>query len=306
MARSTRSSARAGHRPAPRDRHDRRPRPPRADDAELLGVADRRSAPRRAAGHHRRARPADRGDRIALPGRSLLRSMSASTWRPDSDGRPMTTAVRRRGRPTRPRRRGRRRIHRDRGRADRWRSSHRRARRLADDARTSRQASSTSTSTAGAATTRWATAAALDGMARALLRRGVTSFLPTAGHGAAAGPRDVRGASSRLAARRARGWRRAARVQPRGPVPGGRSARRPRRGPPARPRGRRVRGARAARRRASARDDRAGARGGGRSHPLVHQPWRGDVARPLGGERRSKPEPATTPARPRRPTCSTR
>ena len=40
--------------------------------------------------------------------------------------------------------------------------------------------SSTSTSTAGAATTRWAIAAALDGMARRLLRRGVTSFLPTA------------------------------------------------------------------------------------------------------------------------------
>ena len=47
-------------------------------------------------------------------------------------------------------------------------------------ARISPRGSWTSTSTAGAATTRWAIAAALDGMARRLLRRGVTSFLPTA------------------------------------------------------------------------------------------------------------------------------
>ena len=43
----------------------------------------------------------------------------------------------------------------------------------------SRPASSTSTSTAGAGTTPWAGRDALDGMARALARRGVTSFLPT-------------------------------------------------------------------------------------------------------------------------------
>ena len=42
------------------------------------------------------------------------------------------------------------------------------------------RASSTSTSTAGVATTRPGTPSALSGMARALLRRGVTSFLPTA------------------------------------------------------------------------------------------------------------------------------
>ena len=61
--------------------------------------------------------------------------------------------------------------------------------------------------------------AALDGMARALLRRGVTSFLPTA----VTAPLDaldrVRRARARLAAGRSGRRRRAARLQPRGSVP---------------------------------------------------------------------------------------
>ena len=82
--------------------------------------------------------------------------------------------------------------------------------------------------------------AALDGMARHLLRRGVTAFLPTA----------VTAPIPTLAAfaERVRDWlpdapgrrRRAARVQPRGPVPRECAAGRPRPDAPARPRGRRA------------------------------------------------------------------
>ena len=53
-------------------------------------------------------------------------------------------------------------------------------------------ASSTSTSTAGAAMTPWATLRALDGMARALLRRGRDGIPPDRGDGSARRPRTIR------------------------------------------------------------------------------------------------------------------
>ena len=69
---------------------------------------------------------------------------------------------------------------------------------------------------------------ALDGMARHLLRRGVTGFLPTAVTAPLPALATFAETGPGVAARRARRRRGAARVQPRGPVP--------RRGPPRRPR----------------------------------------------------------------------
>ena len=161
------------------------------------------------------------------------------------------------------------------------------SRRVGRRAGSSPRASSTSTSTAGAATTRWVAATALDGMARQLLRHGVTSFLPTAVTAPLAAPRRVRRSGPALAAGRARRRRRAARVQPRGPVPRLAPARGAQPGLPPGPR------RRATRRRSSRSldglrliDDRPGAAGRARADPLAPRARRGDVARPLGGDRR--------------------
>ena len=135
-----------------------------AEDARLLGVATRRSAARRAAGDRRRARPSDRGDRVALPGRPLRarrpvrrrgpgpgarrrversceadwamtdRASSAAGWSSTIGSRPAGSRSRTAGSPRSTSTTG--------GGAT---------------ARTSPPGSSTSTSTAGAATTRWAT-----------------------------------------------------------------------------------------------------------------------------------------------------
>ena len=75
--------------------------------------------------------------------------------------------------------------------------------------------SSTSMSTAGAATPRWAMPDDLDGMARALLRHGVTSFLPTAVPRRWPSSARVRRRASGLDPGRAGRRRRSARVQPR-------------------------------------------------------------------------------------------
>ena len=121
-----------------------------------------------------------------------------------------------------------------RGRADR-RGRARRAAPTTTRCRTSRRASSTSTSTAGAATTRWAAARRSTGWPAALLRQGVTSFLPTAVTAPLVDAGRVRRPRPRVATDGARRRRGAARLQPRGPVPRRLEARRPRRRAPAAP-----------------------------------------------------------------------
>ena len=162
-------------------------------------------------------------------------------------------------------------------------------------AATSPRASSTSTSTAGAATTRWAIAAALDGMARPLLRRGVTSFLPTA----VTAPLDELAAF----AERVRGWLPDAPAD--GAEPLGFNLEGPflaaaRRGahdpaqllvpadvPRATPR--------AAPRRAAPDDDRARAARRDRAHRLAPRARRRGLDRALGGDARARHGPATRP-----------
>ena len=125
------------------------------------------------------------------------------------------------------------------------------------------------------------------------------------GHRAATGPGGVRRARPELAAGSPRRRVRAARVQPRRPVPGRRQERGARSGPPAGPGRRAPRDARAAGRRAPAADDRPGAAGRGRAHRLAARAWGCDLDRPLGRDVRRGLGPATGPAGPRPRTCST-
>ena len=114
--------------------------------------------------------------------------------------------------------------------------------------------------------------AALDGMARRLLRRGVTSFLPTAVTAPLGGARRLRRIGSPLAAGRPGRRSRAARFQPGGSVPCARAPRGARPEPPEGP-GRGIPfGARAAPRRAQAHHDRTRAAGRHGSHPLAPRP----------------------------------
>ena len=149
--------------------------------------------------------------------------------------------------------------------------------------------------------------AALDGMARALARRGVTSFLPTA----------VTRPLATLAtfAERVRGWipaapgewRGAARVQPRGPVPGRGAQGRARPDPSAR-----------SRPTSTPATSRRCSRGCGSSPIAPELPGALDAHRRAASagrrpyrwatprRRSTRRAPGTTPAAPRRPTCSTR
>ena len=127
---------------------------------------------------------------------------------------------------------------------------------------------------------------ALDGMARALLRHGVTSFLPTA----------VTAPLAELAAfaERVRRWipvapddgAGPARVQPRGAVHQPVEEGRPEPGPHPCPRRGLDRGPRAARRRPADHHHRPGDPGGARPHPLAAGPRRGGLAGPLRGHGR--------------------
>ena len=180
---------------------------------------DRRPAARRAARHHRRVRPSHRGDRVALPGRPVRARRRSSTSRtpdvaPSSRRDDATIAG-----PAGPRRRRRRPA----GSPSRTAGSRRRA--STRGRRAPIDAPYVAPGFVDVHVHGWGghdamgDAAALDGMARALLRRGVTSFLPTAVTAAARRPARLRRAGPRLDARCARRRRRAARVQPRGPVP---------------------------------------------------------------------------------------
>ncbi len=148
--------------------------------------------------------------------------------------------------------------------------------------------------------------AALDGMARALLRRGVTSFLPTAVSAPlpalTAFADRVRG----VAARRPGRWGGAAGLEPRGPVPRCSEARRPRPGC-ARPSERsRQERSRAAARRAAADHHRPGAprrvRTSSAGSTITGQRSRSAI-RPRRSTRRTRD---MRRARPGRRTCSTR
>ena len=131
--------------------------------------------------------------------------------------------------------------------------------------------------------------AALDGMARRLLRRGVTSFLPTA----VTAPLDeLAGFADRV-----RAWSPDAPAdgaEPlgfnlEGPFLAAVAARRPRPGAPARPGRRPARRARAARRRAPADHGRARAARRHRAHRLAARPRRRRLGRPFGRDRRAGP-----------------
>ena len=268
-----------------------------AEDARLLGDPHRRPAARRAAGHRRTGTAG--GSR--RPNRATRPTATGSSCSSRSRIRVSTRDGRTR-RPTDERRRAERRssgrlVLDDRVAPGRIDVEDGRIAAVELDeaparpptARTSRPASSTSTSTAGAATTRWAIGAALDGMARRLLRRGVTSFLPTA----VTAPLDVLAGSPSASGPGCRTRR------PTAPSHSG-STSRVRSWPPARrgahdpahllvpadvPRA----DARAARRRPPADDHRPRAARRHRADRLAARPRRGRLARPLRRDRRGGP-----------------
>ena len=126
-------------------------------------------------------------------------------------------------------------------------------------------------------------AAALDGMARALLRHGVTSFLPTGVTNPLPDPPRVGrpGPSVDPACRRRR--RGSGGVQHRGPVHLAGQEGRPQPGPPAEPGRRPVVGHRAARRGSHGHDRRPGDPGRPRADPAAHGPRSPRLDRTLGG-----------------------
>ena len=147
---------------------------------------------------------------------------------------------------------------------------------------------------------------ALDGMARALLRRGVTSFLPTA----VTAPLD----SLAAFADRVRAWMPTAPAdgaEPlgfnlEGPFLAPAASRRSRGGPPSRTGRSPARDARTAGRRSASPDARPGTSRCHGPHPLAPRPGCGGVGRALcvGCRRRRGTPTPRVPAR--RPTCSTR
>ena len=147
--------------------------------------------------------------------------------------------------------------------------------------------------------------AALDGMARHLLRHGVTSFLPT---GVSAPLDDLYRFVDEV-----RDWMPVAPADGSQPLgsnlegPWLSDAKRARttRALLRAPADLRLRGPGSPPRRPAAGDGRAGDSRGARAHRLAARPRRRDVDGPLGGDRSRRPAPATRPAAPRRPTCST-
>ena len=286
-----------GHRAPARDRHDLGGRGDRrgcaacsasgpatrclsSDGSSSTGTADVWRRPNRA------TRPAATGS--SSSSRSRIRVSSGRADRRPIDERQRTEHDLR---PARPRRPGRAGAADPRGRTDRRGRARCGPPARPPTVRTSHPASSTSTSTAGAATTRWATAEALDGMARRLLRRGVTSFLPTA----VTAPLDVLAGF----ADRVRAWSPDAPAdgaEPlgfnlEGPFLAAVAARRPRPGTPARPGRRPARRARAARRRAPAdhRRPRAARRHSSSSAGCATAAWPSRWA--------IRPRPSSRPAR---------
>ena len=305
--------ARGRLRPPARDGHDRgRPRRrPRTPGCSPIRTG--RPAARRAAGHRRRPRPPDRGDRVALPGRPLrarrpVRRRGAAT--PDApdggDDDRRRPAIGRR--PARPRRPGRRRAGSRSRTAGSPRSSSTTGERGARAGRpTSPRASSTSTSTAGAATTRWATARRSTGWPARLLapRRDVV-------------PADRRDGAARRARRpspsgsgrgcptprptapsRSGSTSRARSSPRRDAAPTTRPSSRPRPTSPRRTSSRSLDGLRLI----TIAPELPGAL---ELIALAPRARRRGLDRPLGGDARARRGPATRPARRRRPTSSTR